>query len=211
MIVAIAMITGAKAQETVEAKSDTKTDSRDKLELGVKLGGNYSNVYDSEGEDFVADAKLGFVAGGFISIPLGNLFAIQPEVLFSQKGFKGEGTLLGSPYSFTRTTNYLDIPLFVAIRPTQNFTILAGPQFSYLMSQKDEFNGVVNQTQQDDFNNDNIRKNTLCFIGGVDVSFDKLVIGARAGWDLKNNNGDGTSDTPRYKNYWYQLTLGYKF
>ena len=210
MIVAIAMITGAKAQETVEAKSDTKTDSRDKLELGVKLGGNYSNVYDSEGEDFVADAKLGFVAGGFISIPLGNLFAIQPEVLFSQKGFKGEGTLLGSPYSFTRTTNYLDIPLFAAIRPTQNFTILAGPQFSYLMSQKDEFNGVVNQTQQDDFNNDNIRKNTLCFIGGVDVSFNKLVIGARAGWDLKTNNGDGTSDTPRYKNMWYQLTLGYK-
>ena len=205
---AIAIVIGAKAQET-EAKSDTGNNNT--ITLGVKLGANLSNVYDSEGEDFVADAKLGFVAGGFITIPLGNLFAIQPEVLFSQKGFKGSGTLLGSPYSFTRTTNYLDIPLFAAIRPTQNFTILAGPQFSYLMSQKDEFNGVVNQTQQDDFNNDNIRKNTLCFIGGVDVSFDKLVIGARAGWDLKTNNGDGTSDTPRYKNYWYQLTLGYKF
>ena len=79
------------------------------------------------------------------------------------------------------------------------------------MSKKDEFSGAVNQTQQDDFNNDNIRKNTFCFIGGVDVNFDKLVIGARAGWDLKTNNGDGTSDTPRYKNMWYQLTLGYKF
>ena len=211
MIAAIAMLTGAKAQETVQAKNGSDTDTRSNIILGAKLGANYSNVYDSEGEDFVADAKLGFVAGGFVTIPLGKLFAIQPEVLYSQKGFKGSGTLLGSPYSFTRTTDYLDVPIFVAIRPSEYFTILAGPQFSYLMSQKDEFNGVVNQTQQDDFNNDNIRKNTLCFIGGVDVSFDKLVIGARAGWDLKNNNGDGTSDTPRYKNYWYQLTLGYKF
>ena len=211
MIAAIAMLTGAKAQETVQAKSGSDTDTRSNIILGAKLGANYSNVYDSEGEDFVADAKLGFVAGGFVTIPLGKLFAIQPEVLYSQKGFKGSGTLLGSPYSFTRTTDYLDVPIFVAIRPSEYFTILAGPQFSYLMSQKDEFNGVVNQTQQDDFNNDNIRKNTFCFIGGVDVNFDKLVIGARAGWDLKTNNGDGTSDTPRYKNMWYQLTLGYKF
>lgn len=211
IIAAIAMLTGAKAQETVQAKSDSDTDTRSNIILGAKLGANYSNVYDTEGQDFVADAKLGFVAGGFVTIPLGKLFAIQPEVLYSQKGFKGKGTLLGSPYSFTRTTDYLDVPIFVAIRPSEYFTILAGPQFSYLMSKKDEFSGAVNQTQQDDFNNDNIRKNTFCFIGGVDVNFDKLVIGARAGWDLKTNNGDGTSDTPRYKNMWYQLTLGYKF
>ena len=211
MIAAIAILTAAKAQETVQAKSGSDADTRSNIILGAKLGANYSNVYDSEGQDFVADDKLGFVAGGFVTIPLGKLFAIQPEVLYSQKGFKGSGTLLGSPYSFTRTTDYLDVPIFVAIRPSEYFSILAGPQFSYLMSKKNEFNGAVNQTQQDNFNNDNIRKNTLCFIGGVDINLDKLVIGARAGWDLKTNNGDGTSNTPRYKNTWYQLTLGYKF
>ena len=211
IIAAVALATTANAQENAKVKNESDTDTRSNIILGAKLGANYSNVYDSEGEDFVADDKLGFVAGGFVTIPLGKLFAIQPEVLYSQKGFKGSGTLLGSPYSFTRTTDYLDIPLFVALRPSEYFSILAGPQFSYLLSKKDEFNGAVSQTQQDDFNNDNIRKNTLGFIGGVDVSFDKLVIGARVGWDIKNNNGDGTSDTPRYKNTWYQLTLGYKF
>jgi len=205
---AIAMVLGVRAQETDKTSN---TDTRGNIVLGAKLGANYSNVYDSEGENFVADAKLGFVAGGFVTIPLGNLFAIQPEVLFSQKGFKGSGTLLGSSYSFTRTTNYLDVPLFLALRPTRCFSILAGPQFSYLMSEKNEFKGAINQSQEDEFNNDNIRNNTFCFIGGVDVCFDKLVVGARAGWDLKTNNGDGTSDTPQYKNYWYQLTLGYKF
>ena len=198
-------IVGANAQET------TTTDSRSKLSIGGKIGFNYSNVYDSEGEDFVADAKLGLVAGGFVTIPLGKLFAIQPEILYSQKGFKGSGTLLGSSYEYKRTTDYLDVPIFLAIRPIENLSIMAGPQFSYLLSEKNEFSGVINQSQEEAFENDNIRKNTLCLIGGVDFSIDKLVIGARAGWDLKTNNGDGTSDTPRYKNYWYQLTVGYKF
>jgi len=208
---AITMLTGARAQETKDARNSSNTDTRDNIILGAKLGANYSNVYDSEGQDFVADAKLGIVAGGFVTIPLSKLFAIQPEVLYSQKGFKGSGTLLGSSYSYTRTTDYLDIPLFAVIRPSEYFSILAGPQLSYLLSEKNDFSGAINQSQEQAFNNDNIRKNTLCLIGGVDVNFDKLVLGLRAGWDLKTNNGDGTSDTPRYKNYWYQLTLGYKF
>jgi len=32
------------------------TDNRDKLFFGLKVGSNYSNVYDSQGENFVADA-----------------------------------------------------------------------------------------------------------------------------------------------------------
>lgn len=207
---ALAMF-AAKAQENVNAGSSSDTDTRSNFVLGAKLGANYSNVYDSEGEDFVADPKLGFVAGGFVTIPLGKLFAIQPEVLYSQKGFKGEGTLLGSSYSFERTTDYLDVPVFLAFRPIEYLSIVAGPQFSYLLKEKNEFSGAISSSQEEAFNNDNIRKNTLAFIGGVDVNIDKLVIGARAGWDLKENKGDGTSTTPRYKNYWYQLTLGYKF
>lgn len=209
LFAAIAMVNAAKAQET---SSGSDTDTRSNFVLGAKLGANYSNVYDSEGEDFVADAKLGFVAGGFVTLPLTKLFAIQPEILYSQKGFKGTGTLLGSSYSYTRTTDYLDVPIFLQIRPIEYLSIMAGPQFSYLLSEKNEFNSAVaSDTQEEAFNNDNIRKNTFSVIGGVDVNIDKLVLGARAGWDLKENKGDGTSETPRYKNYWYQLTLGYKF
>ncbi len=205
MAMGMLMFNIAQAQDTAPSG-----DNRSNLALGVKLGFNYANVYDTQGQDFVADPKLGFVAGGFLSLPLGKLFAIQPEVLFSQKGFKGSGTLLGSPYSYTRTTNYLDVPILVALRPTENLSIVAGPQFSYLMNEKNEYNGAINSQQEQAFSNDNIRKNTFCFTGGFDLTFSKLVLGARAGWDLKTNNGDGTSDTPRYKNYWYQVTLGFK-
>jgi hypothetical protein len=49
----------------------------------------------------------------------------------------------------------------------------------------------------------------LGFIGGVDVNVGKVIIGARAGWDIQNNNGDGTSTNPRYKNAWTQATIGF--
>lgn len=187
-------------------------DYSEKFTFGVKGGLNLSNVYDTKGEQFDADAKFGFVAGAFMSIPLGKVIGVQPEILISQKGFQATGVLLGAPYSFTRTTTYIDVPLLFAIKPFELLTLLAGPQYSYLQIQKDVFGSATTSVDQEtQFKNDNIRKNTLCFTGGADLNLDHVVVGARLGWDLFNNNGDGTSTTPRYKNVWYQGTIGFRF
>jgi hypothetical protein len=205
IIAAISFIAFGSSAQT------SQNDLSNKITFGIKAGANLSNVYDSEGEQFNADAKLGIAAGIFVGIPIGPFFGIQPEVLFSQKGFKGTGSLLGSDYKFTRTTNYIDIPLLIAIKPSPFITILAGPQYSYLLKQKDSFTySIVSDVQEQTFKNDNIRKNTLGIIGGIDINLSNLVIGARVGWDLTQNNGDGTSTTPRYKNVTYQATVGFR-
>lgn len=185
-------------------------DNRDKFLFGPKIGFNIANVYDTEGEQFDADPKLGLAAGVFISIPITPLIGVQPEILFSQKGFKASGSFLGSPYTFTRTLNYLDIPLLLAVKPAPMITILAGPQYSYLISKREVFeSSFLTTDQEEQFTNESLRKNTICFIGGLDVNLNRFVFGARAGWDLFKNNGDGTSTTPRYKNVWYQVTIGF--
>ncbi len=189
---------------TINAQDDT----RDQMHFGLKIGANLSNVYDSKDNDYDTDAKFGFATGAFLSIPIGQFLGVQPEILFSQKGFKATGKSFLGSYEFTRTTNYIDIPLLVAIKPVPSLTILAGPQYSYLLKQKDDFSGNISEQ---DFDNDNIRKNTLCFTGGLDFNFETIVLGARVGWDLYNNNGDGSSTTPRYKNVWYQATIGFRF
>ena len=182
------------------------------IKIGLKAGINFSNVYDSKGEEFKADGKFGFAGGAFAYIPLGKIVGIQPEILFSQKGFTATGKILGSPYSFTRTTNYVDIPILFAVKASTYVTILAGPQYAYLIKQTDVFkNSFTTVQQQQEFEKDNIRQNTLCFVGGIDINITNVVINTRVGWDIQNNNGDGTSTTPRYKNVWYQLTAGIRF
>ncbi|PLK44455.1 porin family protein [Emticicia sp. TH156] len=188
------------------------TDARENLVFGLKAGTNFSNIYDSNNDDYTADGKFGFAGGAFLAIPLGKYLGLQPEVLYSQRGFRQSGTFFGSNYELTRTTHSVDIPLLVSIKPSSLITIQVGPQYSYLMRQNDVFkNFLGTSAQEQEFTNDNIRKNTLSAVGGIDFNFDKFVIGTRAGWDVQNNNGDGTSTNPRYKNAWVQATIGFRF
>ncbi|PKL85870.1 MAG: PorT family protein [Ignavibacteriae bacterium HGW-Ignavibacteriae-1] len=185
---------------------------REILHVGLKIGVNYSNVWDSEGEDFVANSAFGLVFGGFVSIPIWKYVGFQPGLLFSQKGFEGSGKILGGDYRLTRTTNYIAIPLLATLRPIKEITIVAGPQYSYLVKQTDVFeNALTTVEQEQEFENDNIRNNTLSFLIGLDVNMDQLVFGTRLGWDLHQNHGDGNSHTPRYRNSWVQFTVGYRF
>jgi len=212
MVAVAAIISTSIAQNAPGNMQNTPTDFRNRIMFGLKAGVNFSNVYNSEGERFDADGKFGFATGAFIAIPIGTFIGIQPEILFSQKGFKGTGVILGSAYDFKRTTNYLDIPLLFAVKPTEFISVLAGPQFSYLLKQKDVFtNATTTIEQEQEFVNDNIRRNTMCFTGGLDFTLKHMVVGTRIGWDLLTNKGDGSSVTPTYKNVWYQATIGFRF
>ena len=208
----ILLAIGCMSVTSISVAQDSETDFREEVRFGVKAGLNFSNVYDSRGEEFRADGKVGFAGGAFLAIPIGRYLGVQPEVLLSQKGFKGNGTFLGSDYSFTRTTTYVDIPLQIAFKPSEFVTIVAGPQYSYLIRQKDDFeSGFIDSSHEEDFDNDNIRKNIFGVVGGLDVTIKHLVIGGRMGWDITQNHGDGSSSTPRYKNFWLQGTVGYMF
>lgn len=78
----------------------------------------------------------------------------------------------------TRTAEFIDIPLLLAVKPIDKVTLLFGPQFSYLMKQKDEFSGgTINITQQQDFDNTDITKNIMGLVGGVDFNINNLVLG----------------------------------
>jgi len=197
---------------TITNAQNYETDVREKFMVGLKMGVNFSNVYDSRGEDFRADSRVGFVTGAFMAIPIGKYMGIQPEVLFSQKGFQGKGTILGQPYRFSRTTNFLDVPIFFAFKPSEFLTLLVGPQYSYVLKQTDVFENAFTTIEQEKlFVNENIRKNILCFVTGLDLTLKHFLFSARVGWDVQSNSGDGVASTPRYKNMWYQTTVGYRF
>ena len=187
------------------------TDTREKFTAGIKAGANYANVWDADGEEFDADAKFGFAGGVFASIPIGKFFGIQPEILISQKGFQASGVILGNDYSFKRTKTYLDFPLQVQFKPIEYVTLVMGPQIGFQIHEKNTYTfGSNSSEQEEEFENENVRKNLLGFVAGIDVNISHFVLSGRLGFDFQNNNGDGTSTTPRYKNQWIQMTVGFK-
>ena len=197
---------------TIASAQESGSDSRSKIHVGAKAGLSYSNVYDTDGDEFEADAKLGFTGGVFVAIPIGKFLGIQPELLLTQKGYKSDGSFLGSSYSYKRTTTFLEVPILLAVKPVEMITLLVGPQFSYLVKNQSKFsNSIIDIDQEEEFEQDNIRKNILGVVGGLDVNLMPLVLSARVGWDLQNNKGDGTSTDPRYKNVSSQITIGFKF
>lgn len=192
----------------IVAQNETE-DNREKLQFGIRAGASYSNVYDERNDDFIADGKIGATGGILLSIPIGKYLGFQPEAMFVQKGFSGDAVYSGKPYSLTRTTNHIDFPLQLKFNPAKNFSLLGGPQYSFMLSRKDEIDGGQLTLVDEDFiKNDKIQENIFGLIFGLEFNFNAVTVTGKAGWDLQQNNDDGASVTPRYKNQWLLFTLG---
>ncbi|MCC3155610.1 PorT family protein [Hymenobacter sp. 15J16-1T3B] len=103
------------------------------LRVGAKVGGSLTRAYG----DNVAGIKnrLGVHAGVMLHVALDadDFFAIQPEILYSQKGYKAEsGALKGRS-----RLHYVDVPILGRIN-ADGFIFEAGPQLGYLAGVKNE-------------------------------------------------------------------------
>ncbi len=119
------------------------------VNFGVKAGLNISSINGLVSSN-QSKAKLGLNAGFLASISVAKKITLQPEILYSDKGYRyslsdiiSEGTL-----SF----NYLSVPLLVGFQPDERFTILAGPELGYLIKANSKFDN------QDVDVSDNFRK-----------------------------------------------------
>ncbi|KAA9331609.1 PorT family protein [Hymenobacter busanensis] len=118
------------------------------VRLGFRAGGNYSNLAGNIQNEATYNNKIGFLGGVMLNADLSGdgFLSLQPEVLFSQKGFENKPTeysrtLLGIGYTEKRegkvNYNYLDVPVLLKIN-ADGFVFEAGPQFSYLLNSNNE-------------------------------------------------------------------------
>lgn len=182
------------------------------LKFGLKGGANFANMISSDkNEDFDTEFKTGFHAGIFANIPVAGMLSFAPELVYSQKGYKTTGSsLLGGPYEYKVTTNFVELPLLLNIQASSNFNIHVGPQVSFLTSTTETFDqGETEYRNTVEEDNDNLKKSL--FGGVVGVGFNlgpKTSLYGRYAIDLQQNNENGTSQTPRYKNQVFQVGLG---
>lgn len=107
---------------------------------GFKGGLNFSNMGGDVFSDL--DPRVSFHVGGFVEIPFGAKFALQPEVLYSSQGAV-RGRFFGidteDEYDSKIVLDYLNIPLIAKFYPFEGFAIELGPQLGLLLSATEKY------------------------------------------------------------------------
>ncbi|MGB3588223.1 MAG: porin family protein [Tunicatimonas sp.] len=149
---------------------------------GIKGGLNVSNLYI----DDVSDENLrpGFHIGVFTQLPVGEFFAIQPEVMYSTKGasatYDSELFNLEGDYSFN--LNYVDVPILASFRLGESADIQIGPYVSYLTNANISTDGAVDDSANLD--RDNFNTIDYGLSAGFQMNFSAVSVGARYNYGL---------------------------
>lgn len=131
----------------VQAQMD---DSR----FGIKAGVNLSNFYQEElGSQ---NLRLGFNAGIFTELAVGESFSIQPELLFTTKGNQityGENDNLfqnllnGDEDALTgdveTNLTYIELPVLAKFTINEVINLHVGPYVSYLLDASSQVDGTL--------------------------------------------------------------------
>lgn len=190
------------------------TPANDGVKLGLKAGLNVADWHGDAVQSVMAMAdytngavtrepRTGFHAGLYATLPLGERFAIEPGVLYSEKGTQLRGTasvpgfeVLSANVTATARTAYVDVPILAKAYLTRGLYFYAGPQASFLVSSKVRVAaGALGFTafRQDFDMKDQLRQVDFAAVGGLGYQFDSG-FGLSAGYDYgltsldKNNN-----------------------
>ncbi|SHG43433.1 Outer membrane protein beta-barrel domain-containing protein [Flavobacterium fluvii] len=112
------------------------------LQIGAKVGLNYANFTGSE---IQSDAITSYHAGLIAEIKLMDKFAIQPELLYTTQGASYDR----AGQEFKNELGYIAIPVLAKIYLSKSFSLELGPQASFLLSEKNDFD--VNNSNTFDF------------------------------------------------------------
>lgn len=162
------------------------------IKLGVKGGVNIADFGGSDADSLGSTkSKAGFVGGAFAEFMIGDMFAIQPEVLYSQKGIKAEEAGATAKLKL----DYIEVPVLFKVNiPIEGSkvrpSVYAGPAVAFKASCKvsGSVGGVDVDVDCDDPLIDLPVKSTdfgVAFGGGI--AFD--VGGAEVGIDVRYTLG----------------------
>lgn len=184
-----------------------QTDDFYRPRVGIEAGLSIANTVDSYDAGYSTASILGFNAGLTATVPIIYPLSFQPEVLFSQKGYKAyttDGTL-------TQRNNYIDIPLLANFRLVRGFNFLIGPQINIPVSSTTTFGNGFDASSETSYTNG---ANNSYVAGAVGFSIDlnpNVDIHARYVIDLSSNTYDVNSPLPDYRNQVWQFGIGIKF
>ncbi len=148
--------------------------------LGVRAGLNLSNMTVEGNND--SNLKYGFHIGLFDKMMVNESFAVQPELLYTSKGFKNnfdESLIADGQANFN--LNYIEVPVKLVYNLSEDFEFQFGPYFSYLVNANVDTDAEVlnffNIDTNDDINRDYFNAFDFGLTAGLGFTLDPVVLG----------------------------------
>jgi hypothetical protein len=147
----------------------------------VKGGLNVSNLYVDEVDD--ENARFGINLGVYGQVFSSDVFAIQPELLFSTKGSKIEygGSIFDQ--TLTYNLNYLDLPVLAVFKLGDAAEIHVGPYVGYMLSANISHDGDLG-SGVDQLDRDDLNTFDYGLSGGFGLNFGMFQVGGRYNYGL---------------------------
>ena len=182
---------------------------------GIKVGLNVSDVWDSDYNIPGETVRVGFIGGGFLTVTVNKWFSVQPEILYTQKGFGLDGArIFGFPNNFDATVklDYIEIPVLAVVTiPTGSFAtpmVYTGPSFDFKVSAR--ATGSVGSLSESTSISKYIHTFDFCWIfgGGVILDFGTLAVTAEGRYTISALD---VTDNSSMKNDLFSLLFGIGF
>lgn len=183
---------------------------------GIKGGLNFAYVSNVEAAPGLDHSRhTGLIFGGFYRFDLNDIFALQPEVYYSQKGMQVSGTISGTQVTGKDLLYYIEIPVLMKVKiPAKGKfipSLFAGPYASYLLiaKEKSEWNGESGEKNiTDDLK---VLDFGLAFGANLDYEIGKgsIILDVRYSLGLLKIQKEG--DEPDSKNSSLTVMMGYAF
>jgi hypothetical protein len=183
------------AQEEINEISNAAPESKFILKGGL----NYSTITRGDFDEG-PDPRTSFYIGFAGEIPVTeNIFAIQPELIYSRQGFETNTTILGTNYNTKYKIDYLNMPIIAKLYLGRAFNLEVGPQFGLKINEK-----VGDENGGNESNN--VKDFDTALALGFSFNFDAgAFINARFTQSLNEVVENSNS-----KNMVFQLGIGFK-
>ncbi len=141
--------------------------------VGVKAGLNFANVTVKPAPGVDLQTLTGITGGVYFSLGLGPI-AIQPEILYSRRGFQYEQAEIGK---FEYMNDYIEVPVLVKFSMLPGLVkpfIFGGPSFGYLIRARGRL--TAGGTSITDSTSDMFKKPEVAAVFGIGLDFKLIVL-----------------------------------
>lgn len=191
--------------------------AKSQISIGPKVGVNFSSI-TGKTDLIEKEFLIGFNAGAILNIEINNIFSVQPELYFSQQGYKTTKEIFDTPAKTIDRINYLNMPVLAKLtlgKGNLKGYVNLGPYLGYMVGGKNIIQLENSEAEKSKLILDYYKRFDFGVLSGVGVIFktgsNSLFIDARYSWGINSIINGYIFEEGKDKNSIVGISIGYLF